>query len=211
MPRTLLITGASGRTGHLLTRLALDRGHRVTALLRPGATLPIEDRALRVVLGDVLEPETLPDALTDCDLVISLVAPRPRTDGRVYVEGTRNLANAAAAAGVRRFIAVSAEGAGVESSAIPLGYRLVRHIPVVARLYPDIARMETELTARHDLDWTVVRPAVLTNRAGTGRYRVAVGPVVEGGLRISRADLASFLLDVAEENRFVCEVVAIAE
>ena len=207
----MLIAGASGRTGRILTQRALESGDRVTALVRAGSSFALEHPLLRVVTADLLEPDSLRGALEGCDVVISLAAPRPRTSGRVYVEGTRNLADAAVAAGVSRFIAVSAEGAGVESSALPLSYRLIRHIPVVARLYPDIARMESELTGRADLEWTVVRPAVLTNRAGTGKFRVAIGPVVDGGLRISRADLSSFLLEVAEEHRFVREVVAIAE
>lgn len=212
MTRSILIAGASGRTGRLLVADALEAGHLVTALVRPGSRTGLPDHPrLRLVVGNVLEPTSLPEALLGCDVMISLLAPRPRTSGRVYIEGTRNLADAAASAGVRRFIAVSAEGAGVESSALPLGYRLVRRIPVVARLYPDIARMESELTARTDVDWTVVRPAILTNGPRTRRYRCVTGPVVPGGLRVSRADLAAFLLDVAAGDRFVCEVVALAD
>ena len=210
MPRTMLILGASGRTGRLLVERALGHGHRVTALVRSGSAFLIEHPNLRVVTGDVLRPDTLPDALAGCDLVISLVAPRPRKSGDVYTEGMRNLANAAIAAGVSRLIAVSAEGAGVNSSALPLGYRFVRRIPVVSRLYPAIALMESGLTARDDLDWTVVRPAILTNRTPAGTYRVVEGSVVPGGLSISRADLAAFLLDVAENGRFIRRIVAIA-
>jgi len=142
--------------------------------------------------------------------VISVIAPRPRTNGRVYVEGTRNLADAAARAGVRRFVAVSAEGAGAESGTLTLAYRLVMRIPVVARLYPDIARMESELRSRTDLDWTVVRPPILTNGPRSGVVREAVGPVLAGGLRLSRADLAQYLLELVESGDHVRESVAIA-
>ncbi len=211
MTKRILIAGASGRTGVLLTRLALERGCAVTAFIRAGDAIGIEDPGLRVVTGDVLEPETLPAALEDVDVVISLLAPRPRRTGRVYIEGTRNLADAAVAAGVRRLIAVSAEGAGVEGSLLPLGYRLVRRIPVVARLYPDIARMERELASRTDIAWTVVRPAILTNGAPTGRYRVVEGPVVPGGLRLSRADLAACLLQIALDGTYVRATVSVAD
>lgn len=208
----MLIAGARGRTGALLCAAALSSGHQVTALVRPGSEPPHDEHQnLRTVVGDVLDPTTLPPAVEGCDLVISLLAPRPRINGRVYVEGTRNLANAAARSGVCRFIAVSAEGAGVESSALPLAYRLVRRIPLVARLYPEIARMESELVGRDDLDWTVVRPAILTNGPATGSFRRQIGAVVSGGLHISRADLAAFLLDVADRELFVREIVAIAQ
>ena len=206
----LLIAGASGRTGRLLTERALGHGHDVTALVRDASSFPEPGERLRVVVGDVLSPETLVSAVEGQDAVISVLAPRPRTNGLVYVEGTRNLADASARAGVRRFVAVSAEGAGVDSHTLRLAYRLVMRIPVVARLYPDIARMESELRARTDLDWTVVRPPILTNGRRGGVVREAVGRVVAAGLLLSRADLAQYLLELVESGDHVRESVAVA-
>ena len=206
----LFVAGASGRTGQLFTELALKNGHEVTALVRDPSRFTVSNERLRVVQGDVLDPETLSDAVADHDAVVSLLAPRPRRDGRVYVEGTRNLENAAIVSGVRRFVLVSAEGAGVTPGELPLAYRIVLRIPVVARLYPEIAQMERELEGRPGLDWTAVRAAVLTDGPGTGEYRTAVGDVVPGGLRISRADLAEFLLEVVECDGFVRQRVALA-
>ena len=206
----LLVAGASGRTGRLFTHLALEHGHEVTALVRDPSGFGAPQRHLCVVQGDVLVPDTFSHAVAGQDAVISMIAPRPRRDGLVYVEGTRNLADAAAAAGVQRFLVVSAEGAGVSSGALPLAYRIVLQIPVVARLYPDIVRMERELMTRTDLDWTIVRAALLTNGPATAEYRAAVGDVVPKGLRISRADLAAFLVAVVETRAYLCQRVALA-
>ncbi|MHB1341814.1 MAG: NAD(P)-dependent oxidoreductase [Coriobacteriia bacterium] len=206
----LLVVGASGRTGSLLMRLALDHGHDVTVLVRDGSRIAATTAPVCIVRGDVLEPDTLPQAVTGQDAIISVAAPRPRTSGRVYVEGTRNLAEAAERAGIRRFVVVSAEGAGVSPHTVPVGYRLILRIPVVARLYPDLARMERELIARNGLDWTIVRAAVLTNGPRTGAYRTAVGDVVRRGLRVSRADLAEFLLTTVETGDYIQERVALA-
>lgn len=204
------MVGASGRTGRLLIGLALERGHEVTALVRDESHFTAPDDRLKIISGDVLSPPTLLPAVEGQDAVVSLLAPRPRTNGRVYVEGTRNLTNAAAQARVCRFVAVSAAGAGVDRQMLPFAYRMVLHIPVVAKLYPDIALMEEEIRARADVDWTVVRPPILTNGPRTGRYREAVGPVVDGGLLLSRSDLAEFLLEVVESQRFLRESVAVA-
>jgi putative NADH-flavin reductase len=206
----LLIVGASGRTGSLLVGLALRRGHDVTAVARDPASVAVENDRLHVIEGDVLRPDSLTPAVTGQDAIVSLLAPRPRRNGRVYVDGTRNLEDAAEQSGVRRIVVVSAEGAGVDPASLPLAYRLVLHIPVVARLYPDIARMDEEVSGRTDLDWTIVRPAVLTNGPATGTYRATEGRVAMRGLRLSRADLAAFLLDVVEEGTYVRERVAVA-
>jgi putative NADH-flavin reductase len=206
----LLVVGASGRTGRILVERALERGHEVTALdLGTGEAAEARE-SLRIVRGDILAPETLPTALDGQDAIVSLVSPHPRRNGRVYVEGTRNLTDAVARAGVARLVVVSAEGAGVNPARLPLFYRIVLKIPVVARLYPDIARMETDLIARADVDWTIVRAAVLSDGPMTGVYRTQVGDVVPGGSRISRADLADFLLTVVESGDYVRQRVAIA-
>lgn len=206
----LLVAGASGRTGRILTGLALDRGHDVTALVRDPSRLGIAHANLHVIQADVLAPETLTTAFSEVDVVVSLLAPRPRRNGRVYVEGTRNLADAAAAAAVRRLVVVSASGAGVQPEVLPLAYRLVLRIPVVARLYPDLATMERDIAARTDIDWTIVRAAILTSGPRTGAYRTALGETVPGGLRISRADLAEFLLGLVESDRYIRQRVALA-
>jgi len=205
----LLVVGASGRTGRLFTERALGRGHEVSAFVRDPSRLNTHER-LHIIRGDVLAPETLSPAVVGQDAVVSMLAPRPRRSGRVYVEGTRNLADAAEAAGVHRLLVVSAEGAGVSAGALPLAYRIVLQIPVVARLYPDLVRMEDELSARTDLDWTIVRAAVLTNGRPTGTYRAVVGDVVPKGLHISRADLAAFLLTVVETGAYARQRVALA-
>lgn len=93
---------------------------------------------------------------------------------------------------------------------LPVAYRMVLRIPVVARLYPDLARMERELMTRAELEWTIVRAPVLTNGSRTGVYRTRVGDVVPKGLRVSRADLAEFLLEVAESGEYVRQRVALA-
>jgi len=206
----LLVVGASGRTGRILTDRALERGHEVTALdIGPAAAAETRER-LRAVHGDILAPDTLPAAMEGIDAIVSLVSPHPRRNGRVYVEGTRNLTDAAVRVGVRRLVVVSAEGAGVNPARLPFFYRVVLKIPVVARLYPDLARMETDLMARTDVDWTIVRAAVLSDGPGTGVYRTQVGDVIPGGSRISRADLAGFLLAVVESGDYVKQRVAIA-
>jgi len=226
----LLVAGASGRTGRLFTELALAHGHEVTALVRDPekfarAMAGAPSDRLRVVRWDALadtragaggdsgsggRPSSLAETIADHDAVVSLLSPRPRTNGRVYIEGTRALADAAVAAGVRRFVVVSAEGAGVAPGVVPWAYRVVLRIPVVARLYPDIAQMERELVARDDLDWTVMRAAILTNGPATGMWRVAEGDAVADGLTLSRADLADALLAAVEGSKWVRERVAVA-
>lgn len=204
--------GASGRTGRVFTRFALAHGHEVTAFVHDPARFRMKAPRLTVAYGDARTPTDVAAAATDQEAIVSLLAPRgvDRRTGDIYLEGTRNLIAAADASGIRRLLVVSAEGAGVNPKELPPTYRYILKIPVVARLYPDIAAMELELMTRNDLDWTLVRPAVLTSERARGTYREAVGDVVPDGLRLSRADLAAFLLRVLERGEYVRQRVAVA-
>jgi putative NADH-flavin reductase len=208
----IFVAGASGRAGRLFVADALAHGHEVTALVRDPARAGLAPHArLTVTEGDALAgATTLDTAVAGNDVVVSLLAPRHERDARIYSEGTANLVAAMDASGVRRLFAVSAEGVRVARGTLPLGYRAVMLLPGLDAVYEDIGLMEDAVMGS-DLVWTLIRPAVLTDGPATDRYRTAIGDVVPGGLLVSRADLAAFLLDIVESDRFAGEKVALAE
>ena len=207
----LVVAGAAGRTGLLLVRLALEHGHEVTALVHDSArTLPAHER-LVVAAGDAGDPAVVAPLVAGSDAVISVLSHPGAPVVTSFSRGTRALADAAEAAGVRRLVAVSAEPVGIDSARLPLAFRAVLLLPRLNVVYEDMARMENDLLSRHGLDWTIVRPAVLTGLPARGRYRTEVGDLVDGGVTISRGDLAAFLLRVVEERLHVRERVAIAD
>lgn len=116
----VFVTGATGFVGTYVIRALLERGHTVRALLRPGSENRLDardDAGVTPVAGDVGEPETLNGALDGADAVVHLVgiieeAPsKGVTFERMHVEATRNVVEVAAAAGVSRFVHMSACGA----------------------------------------------------------------------------------------------------
>ncbi len=117
----ILVTGANGFVGsHLTPRLVKESGHPVRALARPGAdTRALEKIGVEIARGNVTQPDTLAAALRGVDYVVHLVAvPLERgkqTFEAVNVNGTRNLATAAKAAGVKRYVQMSALGASNQS------------------------------------------------------------------------------------------------
>jgi putative NADH-flavin reductase len=80
---------------------------------------------------------------------------------------------------------------------------------VLKAIYADMARMEDEMR-RSNLDWTIVRPPRLTNGAERGRYRVVLSRRVRGGYTISRADLATALLEFLDDATTIHAAVGIA-
>jgi len=119
----VLVAGGTGFIGTHLCRELDDRGHEVTALARDpsGAELP---DGIETASGDVTAYDSVEAAVEGEDAVVNLVALSPlwKPEGgdemhdRVHRRGTETLLRAAEAAGVERFVQLSALGADPESA-----------------------------------------------------------------------------------------------
>jgi putative NADH-flavin reductase len=203
-PTRVLIVGATGGTGRQLVEQALERGHAVTALARDPSALRIEHPRLTVVRGDVLDYPSVDAAVRGQDAVVSALGHkqffRPT---RTLSEGTRNLLHAMEAHHVRRFVCETSLGIGDSAGRMGLYYTFFV-IPVILQFYFwDKARQE-RLLAASGVDWVVVRPGALTNGAKRGRYRHGwnVGSFF-WTVRISRADVADFMLNQMSDNTYL--------
>ena len=206
----LLIVGATGGTGGQLVSQALERGHRVTALVRKepsGEARP----GLIALLGNVLDPSSLDHAARGQDAVLSALGHkqwfRPT---RILSEGTRNLIEAMRRHAVRRFVCETALGISDAWWRMGLYYTLFVRPFILPLYFWDKTRQEAIIRAS-DLDWTIVRPGALTNGPRRGHYRH--GPRVGHWLwtvRISRADVAAFMLDQVTDSRYVRASVGLA-
>lgn len=149
----ILITGAAGYVGNNLVRLLVAQGQPVRALVhspqKAAARLADVREQIEIVVGDVTRPETLRPALEGASAVVHLVAvaiERQRGDyERINTQGTVNVVDAAKAAGVRRFINMSQNGA---DSRLPY------------RFLASKGRAQ-EVVAASGLDWTALRPSVI--------------------------------------------------
>lgn len=203
-PTKVLIVGATGGTGRQLVEQALERGHVVTALARDPSALRVEHPRLTVVRGNVLDYLSVDAAVRGQDAVLSALGHkqffRPT---RTLSEGTRNLLHAMETHGVRRFVCETALGIGDSAGRMGLYYTFFV-IPVILPFYFwDKARQE-RLIAASGVDWVVVRPGALTNGAKRGRYRHGrtVGSLL-WTVRISRADVADFMLNQMSDNTYL--------
>ena len=219
----LTIVAATGGIGSQLLRQAVAAGHEVTAVVRNPARLA--GAPVRVVTADLTaaDPAHLRLATDGADAVLSGLGARSGAEAGVASRGTRALVQAMQAGEGRRLVVVSAASVGTVPS--PLRPNPPRHNPgdglimrhVFAPLakaafrphYADLALME-DVLVESNLDWTVSRPPRLLNGKLTGRYRIADGQNVRGGLFISRADVAHHLLGVIERPETIHHVLGIA-
>jgi uncharacterized protein YbjT (DUF2867 family) len=203
-PVPVLIVGATGGTGRMLVAQALERGYIVTALVRNPSALDITHPQLQIMTGNVLDEESLNAALRGQDAVVcALGHKRYLGPTRILSDGTRNLLRVMSAHGVRRFVCETSLGIGSSAGRMGLYYTFFV-IPVILPFYFwDKARQE-RIVAAADLDWVIVRPAVLTNgpRRGGYRYGARIGSFLWTH-RISRADVADFMLNQLASDTYL--------
>ena len=204
----LVVFGANGGTGRQVVEQGLAAGHSVTAVVRRPDALALRHERLRLVCGDVLQPNTMSEPIANQDAVISALGTHGRAPTTVYSAGLANIMGAMRAAGVRRLLCVSASGL----DPAPLLQRWVAK-PILWWLlrssYTDLTRMEAAVKAS-DLDWTIVRPPRLTNKPRTGRYQIATNAQLRRSWSLTRADLADYILNHLADRASYRAVVEVA-
>ncbi len=206
----VLVVGAAGRTGRLVVERALRHGHDVRAFTRASPLDVTHDR-LETVSGDVLRFEDVEPAAAGVDAVVFAAGSGGGREITVYSQGIANVLHAMAARRVDKLVAISAAGAFARKDPrISLGFRLMIST-VLKPVYDDMERMEQRIAAS-GVDWTIIRPAGLTDGPLTGRYRLSRdGSLLPGAHRISRADVAALVLKAVETDVYSRQTLLIAD
>jgi putative NADH-flavin reductase len=202
--------GATGATGRHVLEQSCAAGHEVTAVIRNAARVTTAHPRLTVVRADVMDPDAIGPVIAGHDAVVSTIGSREaRTPTAVQTDSTTSIVQAMRQHGVRRLVVVSnsgmfTDGDGPVSRVVakPILRRILKHP------WADMRRMEDVVHAS-ELNWTILRPPMLTNGRHTGSYRTAVGHNVRGGIRVSRADVADCILRCLTDQDSVHAAISI--
>lgn len=197
----VIVFGATGSVGRHLVAQALQQDHRVTAFARHADSLEIEHDKLIKLAGDVLDPAAVEAALAGQDAVmITLGAGRK---GGVRAQGTRNIVAAMQRRGLGRLICQSTLGAGDSRQQLNFFWKRIMFGLLLRPAYLD-HQLQEALVRESGLDWTIVRPAAFTDGPLSANYREGFPPSARGlTLKISRADVADFMLRQLRDGRYL--------
>jgi putative NADH-flavin reductase len=199
----VVIFGSTGVTGLALVQQALQHGHDVVAFAREPNAVNISHARLQVVRGDVLDFSAVEHAVRGVDAAISVLGVRMgQARSAARSDGTRNIVKALNAADVRRFVSVSAVGAGAHLQTLPwIARKLLPLLVGTWRL--EEAGLQEDVIRASNLDWVILRAPRLVDGPDAGSYRAAENLVTGFGDKLSRGVLAKALLDQLKANQFV--------
>jgi putative NADH-flavin reductase len=207
------IFGASGATGRLLTERCLAAGYEVAALVRRPAEFPLAGR-VRIVEGTAFDADAVRRTVAGANVVMSALGARSLKKEDVLERVVPLIVEAMKAAGVRRIVALGSAGALSDSlKKQPVWRRWFMQKMVYNTLlkWPVASQVaQWKTLAASGLDWTMVMPPMLTNNTGRGRFRVDGEALPRNGARISREDVADFMMRQIGNAEWVGKGVYIA-
>ena len=205
----LLILGATGGIGMELVRQAIERGHSVTAFVRSSEPLkPLAGR-ISITIGNLLDAVDLSRAMRGNDVVLSAFGPRlpiAKSDAHLLRDFASALVNAMKQSAMSRAIVVSTAFL-FKDAFLPPAYLLGRlFFPGVVA---DATDMESRLRAS-GLEILIARPPQLKDMPHTGKFRVREGRLPAFGFSIPRADVADYMIQMAEKSDLRSQIVGVS-
>jgi putative NADH-flavin reductase len=201
----VLVLGAAGKTGDLVVEKAHAAGHTVTAFVH---SPDFHKLGVRILTGDAANPDQVRQAVQGQDAVIDTIGgktPYKATD--LETSTARNLIAAMQAQGVRRLLVISMMGIGDSAEQAPFWYEHLLMPTFLRGSTPDKTHMEETVKAG-GIDYIIARPPLLTDDPATGSYQIIPAPTKAH--KITRADLAQFLVDQLTADTYRNQAVVVA-
>ena len=203
----VIVFGAHGKTGNLVVERALAAGHTVTVFVHT-ETSSAQASAIRVVVGDASNALEVRQAIVGQDAVIDTIGGKtPYNDTDLERSVAANIVEAMQAASVRRLLVVSMMGIGESEQQTPLWYEYLLLPTFLRGANKDKTAMESVVSSS-GLDFVIVRPPILTGDPATGSVKI----IEAGGTghKITRADLAQFLVDQLTSDLYLGQAIVVA-
>jgi putative NADH-flavin reductase len=208
----IIVFGATGKTGRELVRQALEAGHQVTAFVRDPAHLEVHHPRLEVAVGQVTSDQAaVTSAVKGHDAVITALGTEQTVSGMrspgLMSQAMPTIIRAMTDTGVDRLVSLSAFGVGDSRREAPLFLRIMYGL-FLGRVFADKAVGE-QLLRDSELDWTLVYPVLLTDGPQTGGYRSDAHLQPGRRWRISRANVADFMLSQLRDPSYSRKVAVL--
>lgn len=204
----IAIIGAGAGIGLQAVNKALTRGHTVTALSRNTDDIPDHPNLIKIN-GSARSASDLRSAITDADTVMITVGTKNKKATTLFSDIATTLIEVCKDLNFTSpVLVITGFGAGKSKGYLDFFMRMVIRL-FLKDQYEDKTKME-ELIIRSSLKWEIVRPGMLTNDDNSSTFRILKD--LSKGMKvgkISRANVAEFLLNEAENPKMLYEYIAL--
>jgi len=204
----IAVIGAGAGIGLQTVLQALEKGHSVTALSTDTSTIP-NHQLLTKINGSATIAADLKQAIKGADAVLITVGTKNKKATTLFSDIAKALIKATSELKLLSpVITVTGFGSGESKNYLSFFMRTVIQL-FLKEQYINKTLME-ELISNSSINWEIIRPGMLTNGPLTKTYSVL--PKLDKGMKvgkISRKDVAHFLIEQAENKKFLMKYVAL--
>ena len=214
----ILLLGATGRTGKLALQLAIKKGYEVNCLVRYPEKIETQ-KNIKVFKGNPTSVDDLKNAMEGCNCIISILNisrnsdfpwSKIRTPKCFLSSAMSKILAIATEKKIQRIIICSAWGVSETKNEIPKWFKWLIENSNISITYQDHERQE-ELLQRSNLNWTIIRPAGLTNSRKKQIIRESFNNNPRPKLTISRQALAKYMVDSIESENMIGKKVVVSK
>lgn len=210
----IALFGGTGPTGRHIIEEALRQGYTLSVYTRDASKLSAFGSRIEVIVGDLTNRNAIRACIAGADAVISALGPNgQKTHNKLPVmRGVSTIVSVMEELHVRRLIQISTashrdpkDGFDLKSRALVTMFKLIAH-----SAYDDI-KSTAQLVSHSPLDWTLVRIPFLKDGSATGQVEVGWYGKAKLGLKLSRENLAKFLVNQVPAKAYVRAALGIAD
>jgi putative NADH-flavin reductase len=204
----VLVLGATGSVGQHIFRLGTDCGHELTALVRNPEKLKSWESRVHIVIGDALDKDAVEQAIRAQEAAIYAIGTKTIGRTTLFSESTGILIDAMERHRVKRLVCITGVGAGETKGHGGFLYDRILLPLITKRVYQD-KDVQEAIIQKSSLDWVIVRPAMFREGTPSGKLEAVTDVRGVTLTRISRAEVAVFLLEQLADNRYLRKPVFI--
>ena len=209
MNKRIIIFGATGGTGQELLKQALENGNRVSVFVRTPQKLKIKHSNLEIIQGDVLKYNEVLNTMENQEVVFCNLGMPASDKSTLRKDGTYNIVEAMKETGVKRLICQTSLGFGDSKAVLPWHMKYIIVPFILKNAFKD-HELQEAVIEKSKLDWTIVRPGNMTNGKLTKIYKHGFKPTEKIKLKVSRSDVAHFMLNQIDNIEYLHRKVGIS-
>lgn len=207
----VIVFGATGSVGQHVVEQALTNGDEVTAFARNTAPLKsLNNSRLTLVNGDVFDTEQVSNALKGQEVVCITLGSGKQRKGTVRSQGTQNIIAGMKQQGVKRLICQTTLGTGDSKGNLNFFWKRIMFGWFLKEVFLD-HELQEQYVSESGLDWTIVRPSAFTDGEKTKQYQHGFDATASAlKLKISRADVADFILQQTRSQQYLLQTPGVS-
>lgn len=200
----IVVFGSTGKSGQQVIQQGLARGYEVVAYARTPEKIEIKHEALTIIKGELHDTAAIERAIIGADAVISFIGPGTKIYGTSLSDGVKNITAAMQKHGVKRILQ-TATNIAKDPQDKP-HFKLDFMMGLIKFIQP---KVHSEITSIADtirvpqLDWTLVRLPFLNDEPLSKQVHARYKGGMKDRTKLSRADLAWFMLEQLESLAYI--------